>query len=452
MFPRSSPSPRTGPRRMVSGVIAALALVSVAVMGSTSVAPAAAPQASCFWLGPFDRAHLRDPDVNTAYPDVFAAYWGARFHVPAGARLELRGRFPHARYMSLNAYVDGQPVDALDDFAIAPDSGSVNPFRKGAARDARARAWTVHVVGEAAPAKRSLRARNTLYAGGNGTQEILLRVYVPDRGRDETGGAALPQPRLVRSDGSTASGSTLCSAINDAKRQFPKLTLSREAYLNLVNTPGGDPRTAPAFNPPAWEAFFNFPYALSIFKEGTPSAPQRKLIDATLSGGQYSNRDSRYIFSPTSRVFGDELVIEGRLPTFPRTDRGARRMGSGQVRYWSLCQNEGPATTAVVSCLHDSQLPLHGDRRFTIVVSTNAARPSNARARCGVAWLPWGSRGDGVDRPTAGTLIMRNLLAAGSFKQAIQRVAKPGQEKRVMGPFLPRSRYLTRAQFERRGC
>jgi hypothetical protein len=80
-----------------------------------------------------------------------------------------------------------------------------------------------------------------------------------------------------------------------------------------------------------------------------------------------------------------------------------------------------------------------------VVVSTPHDRPANARAACGVTWLPFGAR------PTA-ALVMRNQLADPGFAHAVQRVRRPGEEREVMGDFLPRGRYLSTAAFERRGC
>jgi hypothetical protein len=44
------------------------------------------------------------------------------------------------------------------------------------------------------------------------------------------------------------------------------------------------------------------------------------------------------------------------------------------------------------------------------------------------------------------------MLASSGFKRAIQRIDRFGEERRVMGPYFPRSRYTSRRAFERRGC
>lgn len=122
------------------------------------------------------------------------------------------------------------------------------------------------------------------------------------------------------------------------------------------------------------------------------------------------------------------------------------------MRYWSICQNESAVTTRYVACLYDEQVPLDRDGYYTIAVSSEQERPANAHAGCGVAWLNWGTRGDGVDRPTAGSLLMRHLLPSPSFPQTFRNVVTPGTEARVLGPYLPAGSYMSREQFEAKGC
>ena len=83
---------------------------------------------------------------------------------------------------------------------------------------------------------------------------------------------------------------------------------------------------------------------------------------------------------------------------------------------------------------------------YKIVVSTADARPRNARRACGVTWMPWGPQ-------TQGLLIYRHMLPRRSFRQAIQNVGDPGNERRVMGRFYPSARYYAgAADFDKRPC
>ena len=93
------------------------------------------------------------------------------------------------------------------------------------------------------------------------------------------------------------------------------------------------------------------------------------------------------MFAPTSRGFGELLVLRGRAPTFADTRPGPAVMPSGQqLRYWSFCQYE-PATQRVIDCRSDDRVSVGADGRYTIVVSTprGAARERAARVRRHVA-------------------------------------------------------------------
>lgn len=446
-------SPQLRSRTLRLGLIAALALVLLA----TTAAPARAamPEDTCLWIGPLDRDHLDDPDVNVLYPDTGAAYWVARFNLPDGARLLLSGRYPHARYMSLNAYRDGSPADTLTDTAIRPRGASTNPFVEAKRRDRgrSKRRWRVRVLDREPPAREVARKRNTLYAAADGgVQELIYRVYAPDRGRGSKAGGGLPRPTAVLADGSRLRGRVACAEINDPDRQLPSLRVPVPVYEDLVRTPGADFETTPAFSPPRWEAFFNYPYALTVFWVGTLREGERETLDQSQLGGQYSHGDARYVFAPVSRAYGQILVLRGKMPTFPTTERRAKRMPGGDVRYWSLCQNESPVTTSVISCLYDEQVPLAKRRRFTVVVGTRLSRPPDARHRCGVAWLPWGRYVGPLGRRGGGLLLLRNLRPDPSFAEAIQNVERPGEERAVVGPYLPRGEYMASAEFVAPGC
>ena len=49
-------------------------------------------------------------------------------------------------------------------------------------------------------------------------------------------------------------------------------------------------------------------------------------------------------------------------------------------------------------------------------------------------------------------LIIRNMLPAPDFAQAIQRIEKSGTEAQVMGDYFPHGTYTSKADFEKLGC
>ena len=419
----------------------------VALLAAAALAaPAAAqPLSTCFWAGPANPTV--NPAMNVAYPDTGATYWYARFALPAGAHLVLHCRYAQARYQSLDAYAaGGTPVDALNDLATAPDPGSVNPFVAGARRTGRFRSYTVQVVNLPTPADPSPRAPNTLYLGGGGpTQEMLYRVYVPNRGRDLAGGTGLPDPTVVLADGSQVAGDAACDLLGSRDPTLPAgVTLPLSVYESLIHAPG-NPDTFPSTDPPTFEAFYNTAYALSLLTGNRPPDPVRV-------GGFYSNVDNNYVSAATNRKLGPVLVLRGTLPTTPKTFRKRRTMTAGQLRYWSICGNESPVTTAVTSCLYDEQLHLDALRRYTVVVARPEDRPRNAVAACRADFLPWSPNGDGVGDPDRQLLIVRNMLPAPDFHQSVFDTRTPGDEAAVMGPYLPVGTYTTKEAFEALGC
>ncbi|MCU0279201.1 MAG: hypothetical protein MUF33_07635 [Candidatus Nanopelagicales bacterium] len=449
-------------RKMLATVMASAAVLAAAAPVQAGAAGEGVPQATCFWFGPMG---ISDPDTNLAYPDEGALYWGARFRLPAGATLQLQGEYPHARYMSLNAYgrvagTDHAAVDALEDVRIQPDAGSINPYVVGAERYAPNRSYTVTMTdGRASDEPNVIDAPPT---NEGAAQELIYRVYLPDAAADRSP-QSLPRPVLTLAGGQVLRDQALCDAINDPQKYFQFQTMPGPVYTGLVNLPGADPARNPSFSPLRWEKFFNQPLALSIYRLDTP---QRKLRRADLAlgevGGYYDNRNVKYAVGPINADFGKVLVLRGKLPTTPATGPKVRRMAGGQMRYWSVCQNGSPVETNAIDCLSDADLKpvLTKSRRYTIVVSRRADRPKNARTKCGVAWLDWGNKRDSLGRQT-GTLLLRNLASDPGFARSLQNVGLDDvdvtrrvnvSQQKVMGPYQPRGTYTSKKAFQRRGC
>lgn len=436
-----------------TALLASALLAGMAASGEAAVAavptghnPNNLPVASCFWTGPFTNV---DPRTNQGFPGQEITYWGAKFATPPGAVLKLRGKFTHARFQSLTAYVNnGTATNTISDYLTRPDKGSSNPFIKGKRRDVKHRSYTVTVLGSQPPAQ---PARNTLYAqpdpNYSSYQDILYRVYVPDRGRGRAGGEPLPKPELHLADGSVLKGQALCDALN-SNHAYSSQNLPLAAYQSYVDWPGKDPVTNPADPAFSFEKFFSLNYALSAYK--TPA--ERAAADYTPVGTFYNNLDARYISGTYSFAYGQVLVVRGKLPTTPLTHDGEKRMGSGQMREWDMCVLESLAVTATYRCLYDEQIPVGKNRRYTIVVAHDSLRPKNARKKCGVAWLPADPAGDGTGRTEVGTLASRNVIPSPKFHRSSWQVTQPNTAAQVMGPYYPTGTYMSRAQFEQLGC
>jgi hypothetical protein len=416
-------------------------LGTLAVASALAVVPAHADR-NCAW-----QARLDPAIVNTAYPDQFANYWVSVLPAVPDARLTITGTYPHARYMSFVSYAATlQSADGLADVNVAPDPGSANPFVAGNARDTTDanRRYTVHVVFGNAPAQ---RAGNTLYTGNadsskNGqTFTLIYRVYRPDDAfkDDITGGVGLP---AVAYNGTPIPACPL---------QDPPGNDLNQTVANQGGQNSGGTLMHPGFNPPRWHKFQNFARSLSqgVTENGywgtTFSDAAKPAADALPNGGFADNPDNNYVFTLLSHGYGQLAVFQAQLPQTPDT-AAATTMPIGDLRYWSMCSNDGPSQRYFACVMDDGVRPyLDANGRYTIVVSTPADRPAgietpHGREACRCVWVPWGPGGSAV-------MILRNMLPDPGFTNAIQ-FARYGFEQTDMGAYYPTGCYLTKIAFE----
>jgi len=89
--------------------------------------------------------------------------------------------------------------------------------------------------------------------------------------------------------------------------------------------------------------------------------------------------------------YGEAMVIQVKAPRTPHRFRGNATLDADvDLRYWSSRKGRSVADGAVASCLFDEPAPQDANGRYTIVASTEAARPLNARTEGGVAWMACG--------------------------------------------------------------
>ena len=331
-----------------------------------------------------------------------------------GSRIRIEGHYPFARYFSWNVYdAAGRPIDAMNDAQLQPDPESPETYT----------AWIEFGPRPPNPAP------NTLYTGDSPAGQFWYRVYVPDAGMDPKGGVPLPSVTLE----GTVQGPGIPGLDACRETQAPYLPTPQ---LPALPDPTDDGNGYPGRNPPEWRLFENLcGSAVDILldnESGEAFHPQARGRCGD-GPGFFANRDIAYVFTGTSRGFGELLVLRGRAPTLD------------QLRYFSFCQYE-PATQRVIDCAADHRVPVGPDGRYIVVVSTAEQRPANARPECGVTWIEWGPQPQAL-------LIYRHMLPEPGFAEAIQNVPAPGSERAVMGEYYPEGEYLPdRAAFEARGC
>lgn len=473
---KDSPTEKSLPAALVAAVL--LTLVSLAAFGAAfanaslnylphklAVETNNKYGHDCFWAPPkgMDYANLpgaipiQKPNL---YPDVGSTYFVAQYVLPEGASLTFHGKFGYQRYMSWTMF--GRPGDLgqigagdhIRDFQIRPDKGSINPFRPGAMRNGGPRNYTLHIVSgpiPARPAPNSVYTQTTDHATRLG---MSIRNYIPDKGRDGTGDAGLPKLVLTLSDGTELRGQQACAQL-DPIEDVSKSTFPAPLWKGLVAA-SPDPVNSPAVNPPKWEKFWNALYNVAgIFI--TDPAAREAAYPPTESGGFQNNPDTSYLLTPVSLKYGPLITFSGKMPVFPKTLPAAKRWNPQkyQVRYWSLCSGSSPVTGLGYDCVYDQQVPLSKGRKYTVVMGRAEDRPPNAKPACGYQWINFGE-GENYPDPAArdyvDTMYMRFMAADPGWKQAPQKVKKPGTEKQVMGPYFPTSKYWTKAAFRKLGC
>ena len=353
----------------------------------------------------------------------------------------------------------GVPTDALSDLQTESRPGSVNPFVAGNRRDlAAARPTPSRVLDQPRPA--GARARpNTLYARteDGSAIELFYRIYEPDRGLRPRRRHRAARARAGASGRIDRQGRRgLRRGERRPDRSIPQQTIPAALWQAGRNAPGCDGATNPAYEPVRWERFFNDrlrPAGGGARLHHHRAARSAARIRRPSAAGFYCNRDNAYIYAHLSRKFGPVLTLRGKLPTVPRTFDRQRRMEAAQLRFWSLCTGESRVTLRTPDCVADRE---RADRLPAQVHGRGLAGAGPARKRPPRAAAPPGStgasRGDGAGDPDYAAMILRNMLPAAGFGQAVQRIRRPGTEADVMGDHFPATGYGTRAGFEARGC
>ena len=420
-------------KRLVSLILTAALLWPMMALGTVQ----AAPDVGCSWP-----LRLNEDTYNVAYPDDSADYWVAHLPFARGTHLKVTGYYPYVRYFSFHAYDEAQrPVGAIADYEIVPGAGSDNPFVSGAGpSDLEERRYTVRVRFEEEPQDPQ---PNTIYAGRmdeglpNPSGYVIYRIYVPDNAASEVGEVPLPKLALVSGAGRAE------IPLGDCRSLPPEVMGGINERTSNDDFPDAIPRLLPAAdNPPVFYRFFGLD---QVARNEVPPENDYSDPGSTESeGGFFSNQHIAYLYARTSRHAGDVLVVRAKAPTFPDTRAGEPTTLSTQLRYWSVCQNNG-ASQRVVDCTADYQTPLDAEGNFTVVVSDPGDRPENATAANGVAWLPWG------ELYYEGAIIYRHMLPAAGFDHAIQNIPQAADPADVMGEYMPIARYCTTQRFEAGG-
>ena len=253
------------------------------------------------------------------------------------------------------------------------------------------------------------------------------------------GGESLPEVSLVSADGTEREAIPDCPA-----HSLPSTQLLTDQLASSGSGAGSDVVPSAELggqDPPVWLKYSNLVNGvgngvLNNPRTGAAWGPFQQATDMLPPGGFYDNLDNAYMTTFDTSSYGDILVFHGRAPITPRTFGGEPVMGTGQLRYWSMCSNT--TATQYLACVKDDDVALDSGGDYTIVISTAATRPQTANPACGIEWLPKGPL------PSA-PIILRNMLPDPSFTQAIQDIPAQGLEQQTLGPYYPRGYYFDHA-------
>jgi len=398
-------------------VIVIAAGVNLACVGGASSHISSSPTASqaCAWK------ILANIDTNNGgLVDSAAAYWLDTFQVQSGLSIVLTGRFPDARYASISVYSSATSLfttngvgSDLTDYQIAPDAGSINPWRQSGPAGGK---YTITLSSDPSPGQ-----ANTLPLAPTGTPDgskgyLQYRVYLPAAG--DFSKLAPPTVTLLHGGHST-------KLQNCANPGLPSASPPAAATTSPKPTATGSPAAT------AGKLQFYRPKAQTT-TVGFPNVDSAYLITAVVAPG------------PSSVV-----VIQGKAPVASTGDHPSPWPAAmTDMRYWSMCVyqaagllplvvNHLPDGTTDVGCRYDEQTRLDTAGRYTYVIGTESQRAAIEQIP-GVTFLPFSS-----DQPTGlYVLLMRNMLVSSAFALPIQQVpqdASPASAASVLGAYYPKA-------------
>lgn len=338
----------------------------------------------------------------TLLTDQNAHYYQVNLRADPALMLTIAGTYPAARYASIQVYnvPSATFITGLHDTAFPPDPGSTNPFVSGGARGTGT--YTLHAVFAPQP-QHPVPGMLYINAAPGSFVTMVYRLYLTDAIAGPQGGVPLPTITASNISSNMPAGCPLPSYYPAVPTAYP--------WQSLVATPG-----------PAPIGFTRLP--------GN-------------QGDSYGNVDAAVLgarLDPTSGVY----VIHFRAPPTPHTLAGGPVTGDYPLRYWSLCAVDWTGTAR--QCLVDEQIPVDAQGYVTIVLGATQARPPNATAANGVAWIDLGAFLLPYD------LAMRQVIPSPSFTEsafAVPANAAPGP---YMGAYAPQVVACSTTQFLTNRC
>ncbi len=291
------------------------------------------------------------------FPENKAAYWIYGYdREQAGDDLVLRlkGKFPHARYMSFHLY-DGNTGrlvtgrSSFKDLQLAPDQGSSNPFVAGVDREVSDRDYGLIIAPEGAVVE---AGTNVLRIPDNVRYPLFIyRVYRADDQYAHDGGVALPQ--------------VLAYSAGDGQ----PVTSCPEPVMPVSE--GLDPTKRPdtrLYYSPQIHAYSKHPEY----------------------SGLLPNSHNYYGQTGVTRDLGEVALLRFKAATTPDTaGDGGSFSHKEDLRYWSLCIS-GDVFTNTSSCLWDDVVVKDEDGYVKVAIGPDTDAFRAAASAKGYNPMAWG--------------------------------------------------------------
>lgn len=354
----------------------------------TLTAPLYSQECSHLWTN--------DLAINPATPksfsgDTYAAYALLGFQQQPHLKLVFEGEFPKARFSSFESYVTEKKraQDALFDYEIEPEMGSLNPSHIGVALSTPHRKFKVQLVhGEG----KSTDTNTLFMSSKEKVIAVYYRIYTPNS--EEVSASAIPKIY---------------------------------AFDDRTNTPIACPKPANVVFAP------NLPQALSYW---VPAKKSFDFKDKTTPNGTNS-AVLLYLVGYNKVKLGQVTVVSYKAPEIFNTQSGQGVFQEPkQTRYWSIC-TQNFVKSKTLNCLPDYKAVKDNEGRVTIVLGNSDAVRSEALKR-GYNYLEDKRE---KDQPVL-QLVYRNVLPNTQFQK----------ENMYKGDFRPTGTTCSEHEFLENEC
>lgn len=282
-------------------------------------------------------------------------------------RLEIKGEFPHARFMNFVLYdfnsgeMAGGERQVLEDRAIKPDSGSYNPFLPDVERDKKNidRHYTVYVVredndsGDQYQPDGTLKDNTLVIPSNLEVAAVFLRVYMPDNADNPQGGVDLP---LISTFYLGDNGPVPSPCPGQQPELLPDKLKEIAADIFVPQEATQEPTDE--------DKAVLKKYENDVFS-----------YNPGPDWGLYPNGDNPYLIAPLWHNTDKVATVKFKAPTFTatRTYPWEKVKPDDEVRYFSVCMG-GYRMTNTSECLSDEELKIDADGYVRIAIVPNGLK------------------------------------------------------------------------------